>query len=180
MSSHHVNGDKRSSAFISHLTSYPLVHDSISGFKSTPLGQMSLDLADQSYATFAKPVLPYLSRPFQYVSPYVHKADHIADQGLSRVEQTFPIVKSSTDDIKGSVQSTVWFPVRVVAEGKQYVFEKWDEQYKSTDGNGVLRPVRAALSTGLVVTAESFGWLGQMLGAKKEQTKQTFNEKIRG
>ncbi len=138
---------------------------------------MSLDLADQSYSTFAKPILPYLSRPFQYVSPYVHKADSIADQGLSRVEETFPVVKKPTNEVKGSVKDTILRPVYVASEGKDYVFKTWDDQYKGTSGNGLFRPVRAMISTGLTVTADSISWLSQMLGAKKEQAKQTMSEK---
>lgn len=180
MSSQTVNGDQQQSAFLSHLTSYPVIKDSIHGFKSNPIGQMSVDLVDQSYSTFGKPLLPYLSRPYQYVSPYVRKADNIADHGLSRVEETFPVVKTPTEDLKNGVKATVFFPVRVAFEGKDYVFKTWDDQYKSTGGNGITRPVRAMISTGLVVTSDSLSWLSEFIGAKKEQAKQTMNEKTNG
>lgn len=160
-----------------HLASIPVVHDSIHGFKSNPLGQMSIDLADQSYSTFAKPLMPYLSRPFQYVSPYVHKADSMADQGLKKVEETFPIVKSDTEEIQRSVIGTVFYPARLAYEGKNYVFKTWDDQYKGTGGNGLFRPVRALVSTGLVVSSDALHRLSEVLGAKKEEAKQVMNEK---
>ncbi len=138
---------------------------------------MSLELADQSYATFARPLMPLLSRPYQYVSPYVHKADALADSGLSRVEETFPIVKTPTDQLKGKITSTVYMPVRVASESKDYVARTWEDQYTHTDGAGLFRAGRAMLSTGLVVTSDSLSWLGQFLSAKKEQSKQVVNEK---
>lgn len=179
MTSQIVNGDKPSSAFLKHLGSLPVVHDSISGFKAHPIGQISLDIADQSYSTFAKPILPYLSGPYQYVSPYVHKADSIADVGLSKVEETFPIVKTPTDKIKDTVFSTVFFPVRVAADSKNYVFKTYGDQYHSIDGkNGLVKTGKAMVSTGLVVTSDYLTWLGNFLGAKKEETKQVANEKM--
>lgn len=179
MASQNVNGDKPSSAFLSHITSYPVVHDSISTFKSNPIGQLSLDIADQSYSTIAKPILPYLSRPYQYFSPYVQKADSIADQGLSKVDERLPILKTPTDQIKGTVFNTVFFPVRVAADSKNYVFKTYGDQYQSIDGqNGLVKTGRAMVSTGLVVTSDSLTWLGNFLGSKKEQTKQVANEKM--
>ncbi|KAI9791189.1 MAG: hypothetical protein M1816_004181 [Peltula sp. TS41687] len=176
-----VNGDKPSSAFLSHLTSYPVVCDSITTFKSNPIGQISLDLADQSYATFAKPVLPLLSRPYQYVSPYVHKADSMADHGLSKVEETFPIVKTPTGEIANKVLGTIFYPARVAYEGTDYVFKKYGDQYRNIDGgNGLVRSSKAAVATGLVVTSESLNWLSQYVGAKKEQAKQVAGEKMSG
>jgi hypothetical protein len=180
MSSQIVNGDKPSSAFISHLASYPVINDSISTFKSNPIGQISIDLADQSYETFAKPVLPYFSRPYQYVSPYVHKADSIADHGLSKVEETFPIVKTPTGEIKNKVFSTIFYPARVAFEGKNYVFKTYGDQYKNIDGNTVVKTGKAMVTTGLVVTSDSLNWLSHFLGAKKEQAKQVTNEKMNG
>lgn len=177
MGSNQVNGERPTSAFISHLTAIPLVHDSITGFKSNPIGQLSIDVVDQSYSTFAKPFLPYLSRPYQYVSPYVNKADSLADFGLRRIEETFPIVKTPTEKIKDTVTGTVFLPVTVASQSKDYVFRTWEDQYTHTDGQGILRAGRAMVSTGLTVTSASLDWLSKFLGAKKEQAKQVAHEK---
>ncbi|KAI9801513.1 MAG: hypothetical protein M1833_002745 [Piccolia ochrophora] len=172
-----VNGEKQSSAFLSHLTSIPVISDSISGFKANPYGQKSLNLADQGYVTFAKPILPYLSGPYQYVSPYVAKADSLADTGLSKVEDTFPIVKTPTDKLKGTVFDTVFFPVRLASDSKDYVFKTYGSEYKKVGGEGIVTSGKAVITTSLVVTSDSLGWLSSFLGAKKEQTKHVVNEK---
>jgi hypothetical protein len=169
------------------------VHDSIDGFKANPIGKISLGLAGQSYALVAKPLLPYLARPYEYVSPYLRKADSLADDGLRRVDAAFPAVKTPTAEIRGSIVDTVLLPVRVAAESKEYVFRTWDNQYRDIrkgEGEGagastgaagagasLLRVGRAAVSTGLTVTADSLAWLNSFLRAKGQQTKQAVQEK---
>ncbi|KAI9810162.1 MAG: hypothetical protein M1826_003748 [Phylliscum demangeonii] len=178
MSTPTVNGEKPSSAFLSHLTSIPVVHDSIVTFKGNALGQMSIGLADQSYQALAKPLLPYLARPYQYVSPYVHRADSLADSGLRKVEETFPVVRSPTDTLTRSLLHTVFLPARVAFESKDYVFKTYDDQYRSIHGgDGLVKAGKAVVTTGFVVTSDSLTWLSAFLAAKKEQTKQVVNEK---
>lgn len=121
--------------------------------------------------------MPYFARPYEYVSPYVQKADTIADKGLSKVDEQFPVVKKPTDEIKGTVFNTVTFPFRVAAESKDYVFKTYGDEYQKIDGNGLVRPVKAMVSTGLTVTADSLTWLSHFIGAKKEQSKHVMSEK---
>jgi len=173
-----VNGEKPSSLFLSHLTSYPVVSDTISTFKANPYGKKSIDIADTGYAKFAKPILPYLSRPYEYVSPYVHKVDSLADTGLSKVEQTFPVVKEDTEKLKGSVKEIAFFPLTVAGQGKDYVFGTYNDEYKKTGGQGVVTTGKAAVSTGLHITADFFGWVSGVLGPKKEAAKEKLNDKF--
>ncbi|KAI9807146.1 MAG: hypothetical protein M1825_005864 [Sarcosagium campestre] len=172
-----VNGEVQPSAFITHLKTYPVISDSISTFKSNPYGQKSLDIADHGYATFAKPLITYLSGPYQYVSPYVAKADSVADSGLSKVDETFPFVKTPTDKIKGKAYETVSFPFRFATDSKDYVFKTYGSEYKKVGGEGIVTSGKAVITTGLVVTSDTLGWLSSFLGAKKDQAKQTLNEK---
>jgi len=172
-----VNGEKPSSQFISHLTSYPVVSDSITVFKSNPYGQKSLDLADQGYARFAKPLLPYLSKPYAYLAPYVAKADSLGDKGLSRVDLTFPIVKEDTEKIKGTIIGYVTLPIRVADNGKKHIFDIYSTQYKNTGSQGAIAHGKAAISTGLTVTSESLAWLSGILHAKKEEAEEIITNK---
>ncbi|KAI9674149.1 MAG: hypothetical protein M1817_001967 [Caeruleum heppii] len=179
MSSQTVNGDlTKSSASISHLTSYPVVHDSISAYKSNPLGQKTVNLAENAYHSFAAPVLNMFSGPYQYVSPYVNKADSIADSGLQKVDQTFPIVKKPTGELKDNVMSLALFPLRKTLEGKDYVFNTYSSEYQKVGGNSLMTTGKAMISTGLVVTSDSLGWLSNFLSAKKEQAKDYTGPKV--
>ena len=74
-----MNGDKPSSHFLNHLSSYPVVSDGIEAYKTNPYGKKSLELADNAYNRFGKPVQPYLETPYNYAKPYVAKADELAD-----------------------------------------------------------------------------------------------------
>ncbi|KAI9816084.1 MAG: hypothetical protein M1832_005167 [Thelocarpon impressellum] len=174
MTSRTVNGDgpHLSLASVNHFASYPLISDTISTFKSNPYGQKSLSLADQIYATFAKPLYPYLSGPYQYVSPYVSKADSLADSGLSKVEQTFPIVKQPTGQLRNSVTDVAFLPLRKATEGKDYVLNTYSSEYGKVGGDGLLTAGKAVISTGLVVTSDSLGWLSSFLSAKKDDAKK--------
>jgi len=173
-----VNGDAPSSAFISHLTSYPFFSDSITTFKQNPLGQKSLSLADQGYQTFAKPILPYFSKPYQYVHPYVAKLDSIGDSTLSKVDEKFPVVKKPTGELYDNATGIAFFPLRKGLEGKDYVLKTYNTECKKVGGEGLVTMGKAAVTTTLVVTSDALSWLSNYLGAKKEQTKEVVNEKI--
>src|SRR4051794_6967639 len=102
--------EAHSSAFINHLHSLPVVNDGVSYFKDHPLGQKSIAISNSAYDTLIKPFTPYIAKANGYASPYVSKADSLADSGLGKVEARFPIVKEPTDTIKGKISQTVSYP----------------------------------------------------------------------
>ncbi|KAH8695406.1 putative pathogenesis associated protein Cap20 [Talaromyces proteolyticus] len=173
-----INGAQPHSQFISHLTSYPFVSDSITIIKSNKYGAKSLTYADQGYERFAKPYLPYLSTPYAYVAPYVAKADTLGDQGLSKVDERFPIVKEDTEKIKSTIIDTAYFPLRLADDARQHLFDTYGAEYKKCGGDGYVASGKAVITTGLVISQESLAWLSNTLAAKKEQAKETVNEKI--
>merc|ERR1712093_336336 len=94
-----VNGEAPSSAFLSHLISHPVISDSISTFKSNPYGAKSLSITTSLSHKLADPLLPYLTKPYQYVSPYITKADSLGDSTLSTIDSKFPVVKKPTGEL---------------------------------------------------------------------------------
>jgi hypothetical protein len=155
-----------------------LCNDSIATFKQHPLGQKSLSLADQGYQTFAKPILPYFSKPYQYVHPYVAKLDSIGDSTLSKVDARFPVVKKPTGELYDNAAGIAFFPFRKGMEGRDYVMKTYNSECKKVGGEGIVTMGKAAVTTTLVVTSDALSWLGNYLGAKKEQAKDITNEKI--
>ncbi|KAL2222738.1 putative pathogenesis associated protein Cap20 [Thermoascus aurantiacus ATCC 26904] len=173
-----VNGEKVHSQFLTHLASYPVISESIATFKNTKYGAKSLDYADQSYSRFAKPVLPYLSKPYGYLAPYIAKVDALGDSGLSKVELAFPIVKEDTETIKGTIRDRAYLPLRLAGDVKKHVFELYDSEYAKCGGNGYVASGKAVITTGLLLSQESLAWLSTFLGSKKEeQAKDAVNEK---
>ncbi|KUL92045.1 hypothetical protein ZTR_01137 [Talaromyces verruculosus] len=173
-----VNGEKPHSQFISHLTSYPVVSDSITTFKNNKYGATSLKYADQGYERLAKPILPYLSTPYAYVAPYVAKVDSLGDQGLAKVDERFPIVKEETEKIKNTIVDTAFFPLRLAGDARKHVFDTYGSEYKKCGGDGYVASGKAVITTGLVISQESLGWLSNYLADKKERTKEVVNEKV--
>ncbi|KAJ9160989.1 hypothetical protein NKR19_g2731 [Coniochaeta hoffmannii] len=178
MSSPQVNGEVPHSAFLDHLLHYPVVDSGIKTFKSNPYGQKSLELSDSAYKTFAQPVLPLLSKPYQYVSPYVKKADSLGDKALSTVDERFPVVRKPAGEIYQGARDLVLAPIRTGLAGKDHVLETYNGECKKVGGEGLVTYSKALLTTTLIVTTEIVQGIGEFLGAKKQQTKSVVDEKI--
>ncbi|KAK1836040.1 hypothetical protein QBC39DRAFT_410437 [Podospora conica] len=172
-----VNGDGTSWAFVNHILNYPVVNDSVASFKSTPLGQRSLELGDSAYRTFAVPVLPYFSWPLQLITPYAKKADDLGDKTLSRVDEKFPIVKKPTDELINDARSIASIPLRVGQTGKDHVLSTYGAELDKTGGNGLLGRGKAAVTTALILTSESLSSVSSYLNEKKKQSSEVVEEK---
>lgn len=154
-----------------------MISDSITTFKNNKYGATSLKYADQGYERLAKPFLPYLSYPYAYVAPYVAKVDSLGDQGLSKVDEKFPIVKEDTEKVKSTLVDTAFFPLRVAGDASKHVLDTYGSEYKKCGGHGYVASGKAVITTGLVISQESLGWLSDFLSDKKEQTKTTVSNK---
>jgi len=172
-----VNGEAPSSAFLSHLYSYPVISDSISTFKSNPYGAKSLDFTSAGYEKLGKPLLPYLSKPYEYVSPYVAKADSLGDSTLSTLDSKFPYVKKPTGEIYGDGKSIVFFPLKKGTETKEYVFGTYQGEVKKVGGEGLVTYGKAAVATGLIVGGDTYNFLVGLLSKKKAEAKEVVKEK---
>jgi len=173
-----INGDSPSSAFISHLISYPIISDSISTFKSNPYGQKSLDITTASYEKFGKPILPYFSKPYQYVSPYVAKVDSIGDHTLSTIDEKFPVVKKPTGELYSEGRDFVSWPLKKGNEGKDYVLSTYEKESKKTKEEGIIGYGKAVVSTSFIVGSDALAWLSEILRRKKAEAKEVTNEKL--
>ncbi|KAB5582420.1 hypothetical protein GE09DRAFT_266878 [Coniochaeta sp. 2T2.1] len=178
MSSPQVNGDVPHSAFIDHLLNYPVIDSTVKSFKSNPYGQRSLQLSDSAYKTFAQPVLPFLTKPYQYVSPYVKKADDLGAKTLSTIDSRFPVVKKPAADIYNDARDLVLYPYRTGLAGKDHVFETYDGECKKVGGEGLVTYGKALVTTTLIVATEVVQAVSGFLGQKKEVTKSVGDEKV--
>jgi len=175
---HLTNGEKPQSQFLSHLTSYPFVSDSITTYKSNPYGQKSIEIVNVTYDRFGKPIVPYLQGPYSYVAPYVQQADVIADKGLSKVEETFPIIKEDTEKVKNAAIHFAFLPLRFAGASKDYVFATYDNEYKKTGGDGIITAAKAVISTELKITADLLQTVAGFLSAKKQEAKKTIDQNL--
>ena len=146
--------------------------DSLSSIKQNPYGQKSIELGDTAYQTLAKPVIPYLSRPYQYVSPYVKKADALGDQVLSKVDERLPALKKPTGELWTDGKDFVLFPVRKGTETRDHLLAVYNAEYKNAGGEGVVTLAKALVTTGLVVSHEALNWLSEYLSASKTKVKE--------
>jgi len=172
-----VNGDLPQSAFLSHLSSYPLVSDSIKLIKDNPYGAKSIDLTNAGYAKFVKPTFPYFETPASYAKPYVAKADELGDKLLSTVDDKVPIVKSETKEIQGTIVSYVHWPIDQAFATKDWALGTYNDEYKKCGGDGIVAGGKAVVTTSLILSSETLKWLSSFLQAKKEEAKEFAQEK---
>jgi len=177
-----VNGDSptssSSSAFLSHLTSYPLISDSLQTIQNNPYAAKGIALSHKTYSTVANPILPYLSKPYQYAAPYISKVDHIGDNTLSTIDEKFPVVKKPTGELYSDSKSIAFFPLHKGLEGKDYVFQVYGKEVKKAGGEGLVVKGKAAIVTSLLITSDLFVWFGNLLKEKKAEAKEVANEKM--
>lgn len=163
-----------------HLTGYPVVHDGVETFKSNPYGQKSIQIGDSAYKTLAAPVLPYLSKPYQYVEPYVKKADDLGDKALAKVDETFPVVKKPTGELYSNAKGLVFLPYNKAFEGKDHVLDIYTREHKNLggeNGSGLVLTGKAAFTTILVVSVETFKLVQDFLSKKGKETQQHVDNK---
>ncbi|CAK7271212.1 hypothetical protein SEPCBS119000_004485 [Sporothrix epigloea] len=177
MASPQIDGVSLQSAFLEHLLQYPLVSDGVSTVKVNKYGQQTIALSSSAYETLAKPVLPYLTKPYAYVSPYVKKADSLGDRTLDTIDQRFPVVRKPTAEVYQDTKDLVFYPVRKGIEGRDHVFSVYSGERKQYPGEGVVPLGKALAGTAYAVTGETLAWVRTYLATAKKQAATTINEK---
>ncbi|KAK2475960.1 hypothetical protein H9L39_11184 [Fusarium oxysporum f. sp. albedinis] len=183
MSSPQVNGEisaAQYAAFIQHLLNYPVINDGIHAFKSNEYGRRSIKLGDAAYRwclqlrrllgalglakkkanrplliTFAAPIIPYFSKPYQYVSPYVQKVDSLGGNALDRIDKRFPVVKKPTQELYRDTRALIILPYHKGLEGKDHVFQVYSSEAKKNEQAGLVAHGKAAATTVLIKKAET-------------------------
>lgn len=169
MSNHEApltNGETPSSKVLSHLHSYPVVHDSVETFKTHPYGSKALGLAHNTYQSVIAPFHPYLATPYSYLHPYLTRADQIGDNTLSKLETHLPIVKEDTSKVK-----------EVALTPYTYVTSTWQDEYKKTQRqDGLVKTGIVVLSTELKIVSDACDVFLAYWNKGKETTKKVIDE----
>ncbi|KAF2195718.1 CAP20-like protein [Zopfia rhizophila CBS 207.26] len=172
-----TNGERPHSKVLSHLQSYPVVHDSLEFYKTNPYGAKSLSVAHHLYTRFIAPLHPYLQTPYSYLSPYLSRADELGDTGLSKVDNKFPIVKEDTSKLKETVQSYAFLPWRLAGQGKEYVLGTYNDEYSKTRGDaGLVKTAKAALSTELKIGHDGYTLIVEHWNKGKQEASKKVHE----
>ncbi|KAL2024119.1 hypothetical protein VTK56DRAFT_9899 [Thermocarpiscus australiensis] len=156
-----VNGDVPHSVTLRHLLSYPAVQDGVRKFKTNPVGKMSIQLSNTAYQMIAAPLLPLLSLPYQYVSPYIMRADQLADRMLSMVEQRFPAVKKPAPELLNEAKKAAYMPVQMGQSGAQYVADVYHAKCQKTSGEDAVAHGKAAVKTAVELAAQALDLVTQ-------------------
>lgn len=178
MAAPQVNGEAPTSAFLHHLVSYPIISDSIDTFKANPYGRKSIDLTSQGYERLGKPFVPYFQTPYQYISPYLERADSFGDHTLDSIDSRFPQIKKPTQELYSEGKSIVFFPLTKSNEGKEYVLNRYQSEIKKVGDEGLVGQGKALLATGLGITGDLINYASHYLTQKKEQAEVAVKEAV--
>ncbi|EXK26764.1 hypothetical protein FOMG_16710 [Fusarium oxysporum f. sp. melonis 26406] len=158
--------------------SSPQINGDISAAQYSVFIQRSIKLGDAAYQTFAAPVVPYFSKPYQYVSPYVEKVDSLGDTILDLIDERFPVVKKSTEEVYQDTRALTLLPYHKGLEGKDHVFQVYNSELKKNEQAGLIAHGKAAVTTVIIVSNETLSWISSFLHRKKAETTNTVNKKI--
>lgn len=92
------------------------------------------------------------------------KADSLGDKGLSELDKRVPIIKDES-----STEYVTW--------PYTYLMGTWEDEYKKTKGEGVVKSVKAVVSTELKVTLDAWNFLVELLRRRGEEGKKVVGEK---
>jgi hypothetical protein len=161
-----TNGETPSSRILSHLQRFPVVHDSVEGFKANPNGAKILKFTTNTYNSVVAPFHPYLATPYSYLHPYLDHADKIGDSALSKVETHLPIVKEETPKLKEYALSPY-----------TYVKGTWDDEYSKTKRqDGLVKKGIVLVSTELKILQDGCTVFLQYWNKSKEQASKKVDE----
>lgn len=156
---------------------YPVIKDGVTTFQNNQYGQKSIQLGDTAYRRLAQPVISYLSKPYQYVFPYIERADQLGDQTLTRVDQRFPAVKKPTDELYADARNLVLLPYHTGLQGKEHVLGVYSAECKKLGGDSLLAYSKALVGTVFTIGGETLDWVGAYLNARKGDARDIANEK---
>lgn len=143
----------------------------IDTFKSNPLGGKLVSIANQDHDSIVAPALPYASGPYEYVQPYAIRLDSLAEGGLCKVEESFPIITENVGKITGAMRGMasdlVFMPFRKVLQAYNYVSSTYYKEQNRCGGKGVVAGGMAIVTTQLTVTADGLAMFSSILSRNK-------------
>jgi len=124
-------------------------------------------LGESAYHRLGAPLVSMLARPYQYVSPYVERADSMGDATLSKLDARFPAVKKPTGELYQNARHLVL---------QSHVADVYGDQYSKIGGEGLPTAAKSAVTTALIVSGEAINWLLGFLRRGAEESKTRASE----
>ena len=154
--------------------SLPAVSTGIDTFKTNPVGGKLVSIANQGHDSIIAPALPYTSGPYQYVQPYAVQVDSLAEGGLSKAEESFPIITEDvgkiTSTMKDMASDLAFLPFRKLFEIYNYVSHTYNKEQSRCGGHGVVAGGMAIATTQLAITGDGLAMVSSSLTRNKQRS----------
>lgn len=86
-------------------------------------------------------------------------------------------MKEDTGKLKETVSGYAALPFVLAGQGKEYVVGTWQDEYKKTKGeDGVVKNVKALISTELKIGFDGYKVVSEYLGRGQEKAGKKVNE----
>lgn len=164
------NGNKPSpsiaekSQFLSHLTSYPLISDTLTTITTHPYTRTPLHLTHRTLTSLAPYATPLLSPLTPYLTPYLARLDTLGSSALDALDARVPSAKKPTRELYTQTRDLALRPYELSREGSEHVRRAYDGEVKRNGGGegekkmGLVGFGKAVWGTGKVVGGEVVSW----------------------
>jgi hypothetical protein len=160
---------------INHITSYPVVSDTLTYAQSFALAQQTISYS-QSCLGLLKPLSPLLTKANHITAPVVTKVDDFADSKLGQVDEKFPFVKKPTEEIAEFLAAQKDFATGLAQKEREYVLSVFAEELEKTAGEnktGYIPTAKAGVNTGIVISQELLAWITELVQKKRAEKTET-------
>ena len=87
-------------------------------------------------------------------------------------------MKKPTGELYNEGKSIVFFPLVKGGEGKDYVFNVYNNEVKKSGGEGVVAYGKAAVTTSVIIGADTLSWMASFLQQKKKEVKEVKDKEM--
>ncbi|KAK9234949.1 hypothetical protein V1525DRAFT_428159 [Lipomyces kononenkoae] len=160
-----ANGSAKSSAFVAHLRSYPIVDATVSYTSSLPL-------VKKASATAKPYVDKYVHPAVERAAPVLSRVDKLGDSTLSRVDKFVPALRTTAaPDIPGTVSKSV--------ESVRSTTQLYTEAARSKVNDTVFEPTKQAVDKAKQRTAALYDSKGRpFVRAKLDPVLAPLNSRL--
>lgn len=156
---------------INHITSYPVVSDTLTYAQSFALAQQTLNYSQQALGLL-KPLTPLLTKANDIAAPVVTKVDDFADSKLGQVDEKFPFVKKPTAEIADFLVAQKDFATGLAQKEREYIASVFAEELEKAAGankTGYIPTAKAGVNTGIVISQELLHWITDLVHKKRAE-----------
>ncbi|RPA80937.1 hypothetical protein BJ508DRAFT_117507 [Ascobolus immersus RN42] len=160
---------------INHITSYPVVSDTLSYAQTFAIVQQAVT-ATQRATGLLQPFAPLLEKANNIAAPVVNKVDDFAESKLGQLDEKVPFVKKPTQELADFLSQQKDFATGLAQKEREYVLSVFADELEKAAGDnktGYIPTAKAGVNTGIVISQELIAWITELVQKRRAESKTT-------